>query len=310
MIKLKEAESDYIKIGKMILPKNAADMGYADYSTVARKAKKDYEAEKEAERKEKERQEYAKKGEQFYNKLMEIYTDHVDEYDIDPLMADLFHAFVPSSGPCETLGAEFIRAIERIRYRAYNDGDKFYSGYGLETCASDAAFLAENSNDKIESMISNIAERVYDSDTEYEKNLDRLAHEVVSYLVDTPEVFGKPTMDSRDYDSYLIDEWKENSHYLEYEPDVSGEWLDSLIDRNCISWEDVENFLSELTYSWGGNVNPWALDAFTITDLDEEQYAEWEQYFPREFEGWLESLIDEYGEYDEEDEEDEEDEDY
>jgi hypothetical protein len=32
---------------------------------------------------------------------------------------------IPSSGPCETLIGELFRAIQRIQYRAFNDGDDF-----------------------------------------------------------------------------------------------------------------------------------------------------------------------------------------
>jgi hypothetical protein len=33
---------------------------------------------------------------------------------------------IPSSGPCKTLIGELFRAIQRIQYRAFNDGDNFY----------------------------------------------------------------------------------------------------------------------------------------------------------------------------------------
>lgn len=45
---LNEADSDYVKIGNMVLPKNAAGFGYADYDTVANAGKRAYNAEKEA----------------------------------------------------------------------------------------------------------------------------------------------------------------------------------------------------------------------------------------------------------------------
>ena len=42
---------------------------------------------------------------------------------------------------CETVGGEIIRAINRLGYRWWNDGDKFFVGYGVETCGSDALLI-------------------------------------------------------------------------------------------------------------------------------------------------------------------------
>ena len=53
----------------------------------------------------------------------------------------LFDKLVPSSGKCETLGGEILRAVSRIGYRWYNDGDKFLEGYGRETVNPAVRFL-------------------------------------------------------------------------------------------------------------------------------------------------------------------------
>lgn len=297
MIKLKEAESDYVKIGNMILPKNAADMGYADYATVARKAKKNYEAEKEAERKEKEQAAYREKGKKFYDKFIEIYNAKKDS-DIDDTMAALFDEFVPFSGACETLGAEFIRAIERIRYRSYNDGDRFYEGYGLETAGSDAAFIADYASE-LEPMIENIVKQDYISDKDYNNALNKLAESVVEYLKNNPELFGKPVVDSRDYDSDRVEDWEERSHHYEFEPYMDDR-LDSFLDRGCIDKRDIEDFLWDLTQSYGGEVY-----SGYITGLTSDEYDEWERRFGSEFDYWMQELTDEYGDGYEDDEDDE-----
>lgn len=43
---------------------------------------------------------------------------------------DKYERFVPWSGNCNTLGGEIIRAINRICYRFYNDGDTVARYYG------------------------------------------------------------------------------------------------------------------------------------------------------------------------------------
>ena len=45
---IKAAESDYIKIGNMVIPKNAASYGYDSYENITRDAKRRYNAEKDA----------------------------------------------------------------------------------------------------------------------------------------------------------------------------------------------------------------------------------------------------------------------
>ena len=128
----------------------------------------------------------------------------------------------------------------------------------------------------------------------YMDELKKLAYIVLEYLSESPELFGKPVVDSRDYDSDWISQWEEQSHCLEYEPDVSGEYLDRLLESGCIGDYEVRQFLEDLASNYGGNVYEWARDAYTITDLNEEEYEQWEQYFEEEFRNWLEELMEEF----------------
>ena len=300
-IRVNEAESDYVKIGNMVLPKNAAGYGYDDYDTIARKTKAKYNQEKEDERKEQERQERIKAGKIFYDKFMEIYNANKDS-GLETLMEALFDEFVPASGACDNLGAELIRAIERVRYRSYNDGDRFYEGYGLETCASDAAFIAEHTDDNIYNTIINIADSYDDSDTTYNNRLDKLAKSVVEYIKNTQEIAALPMEDSRKYSSPLISDWEDDSKHYEYEVDIPYE-INDFVDRGCIDDGDIYNFLDDLTSYYGGKVySRWG---HTITDLSRDECDEWERMCPKELNSWIDELISEYGEYDEDDEDDE-----
>jgi hypothetical protein len=70
---------------------------------------------------------------------IESYQDQLEEHGFsEDLLDSLFSDFVPASGKADSIGGEQLRAIMRIVYRDYNDGDKFYEGYGLETCGSSA----------------------------------------------------------------------------------------------------------------------------------------------------------------------------
>ena len=53
----------------------------------------------------------------------------------------------PDQGKADTIAGELVRAYARLRYRWYNDGDTFFTGYGYtDTCSSPAAFICEHTD--------------------------------------------------------------------------------------------------------------------------------------------------------------------
>lgn len=314
---INEAEGDFIKIGNRVLPKNAAGLGYADYDTVSRAGKKAYDDEQEAKRVAAEKEAKKQKAAEAIEAFDAICPDEVDASNAEKVLDELFEEFVPSQGPTESLGAELIRAASRVGYRWFNDGDRFNHGYGLETCAPDAAFLAEYGGSKVESIINDMAERMPDwPDSQYNEAIYKLIAAVINFLADNLELFGEDVIDSRDYTSPLVDEWEEWSHCLEYEPDLSGEYLDRLMDADLINWDDVRSFIDDCISDMGGNDNWWARDAVTITDLSQDEWDEWNDNFDRWWGQWLDEQMEENedalyayenGEDDDEYDEDEED---
>lgn len=59
----------------------------------------------------------------------------------DQIWHNLWDKYVPASGTAETIGGEILRAMSRIIYRFYNDGDMVGVGYGNETCNSSDRYL-------------------------------------------------------------------------------------------------------------------------------------------------------------------------
>lgn len=57
----------------------------------------------------------------------------------------LFKKLVPNSGSAQTIEGEMIRAINRIWYRYFNDGDYWYRGYGKETALPSVKWLKTQS---------------------------------------------------------------------------------------------------------------------------------------------------------------------
>ena len=90
--------------------------------------------------------------------------------EIMELIAKEFDEHVPASGPAKTVYGEIVRALNRVAYRFYNDGDKIAVGYGNETCNSAARYIASNTTPEIEAFM---AEKLWDiySDDEYERKL-------------------------------------------------------------------------------------------------------------------------------------------
>jgi hypothetical protein len=71
-------------------------------------------------------------------------TEAAEDFEspvFDELSA-LFKKLVPSNGPAETVEGEMVRAMNRIIYRCYNDGDVIGKGYGKETVDPSAKWLA------------------------------------------------------------------------------------------------------------------------------------------------------------------------
>lgn len=72
-----------------------------------------------------------------YNKLHSIkprkgghHVDRLPKFEVDEKLKQLVIDFeknnIPESGPCKTLIGEMFRAMQRIQYRAFNDGDLWF----------------------------------------------------------------------------------------------------------------------------------------------------------------------------------------
>lgn len=306
---VKAAEDDYIKIGNMVIPKNAASYGYDSFENIARDTKKRYDSEKAAERKaaedaakNAEAEKLRKAGEALYQEC----SNAVDTVDtVNEKLEALFEILVPSSGQAETFAGELVRAIMRIGYRWYNDGDYFYTGYGLETCGSSAAFIADKTNDDMYNMIMDATDNMGD-EGRYENFIALLEEDVLDYVMSNPDAFGTKSEDSRDYTSATLDEFEERSRSYEFDVDTSGEDIAQYVENGCISWSDFEYWLGELTNYYGGRVSSWARDGFTIVDLNQEEYEEWEEMYEKELDSYLQELEQEFPNYGLEEEDEEE----
>lgn len=129
---------------------------------------------------------------------------NLNEVD-DKKFNDWFDKFVPACGACETLGGEILRAISRIIYRYYNDGDTVdrYYGSDYNCCKGADIFLEKN--------VSNYVTLIGVSDFSYEKEISKRLKFIVDYLTNNPNVFEIPNTDD-----YL--------NYQTYEPHYEDDW--------------------------------------------------------------------------------------
>ena len=113
-------------------------------------------------------------------------------------ICELFDELVPLIGKADTVAGEIVRAISRIGYRNYNDGDHIGVGYGKETCNPAARYLIANCNDKVIMAVRLIWGEVADS--RYNAGLLMLEEAVLEYIEEHPEL--KTTINNDDMWNY------------------------------------------------------------------------------------------------------------
>ncbi len=132
----------------------------------------------------------------------------------------IFKELVPASGKAATVAGEIIRAISRIGYRYYNDGDHLGVRYGRETCNAAGRYLSAKCDDRIAKFIRAIWGE--EDDSYYETGLAELEDAILEYLEQHPNL--KETQNTEDmWDYWDSDEDVDEDDYEDddYEDD---EW--------------------------------------------------------------------------------------
>lgn len=97
----------------------------------------------------------------------------------------MYNKYVPSMGKADTVLGEIIRAVSRIGYRWYNDGDQFNYDYGVETAGSSAIYLM--SHQPVGSL-SIIVAKEGDTLIHYEEFIRHLEQALLDLLHDESKV--------------------------------------------------------------------------------------------------------------------------
>lgn len=235
----------------------------------------------------------ARKAEKDQNPLEKINSQIDPDMSITDQLQVYFDELVPASGKAKTVAGEIIRAIMRLLYRNYNDGDLWYSGYGRETCGSEVIYLINVLPDFAFDYFSRMAEMAMEDD-EYTDNLEELTENIIIYLNQNPQLFTEENIeDSRRKDYTKLDDIFNMPTY-DFEPDTSYDE-----SYYAVSDDDINELLKDFIRSelGSGSLTRWARDGWTIEGLDKEDYERAIETWP----DWFESFLEDHEREDEED---------
>ena len=282
-----------------------------------RKAQRDTAKSQELDRieqekqKEQARKEAEAKGKELYAKVKDLPFE------------EWFDILVPQSGKAPTVAGEIVRAVNRIAYRYWNDSDKFYDGYGRETCGSTAAYLYE-----MEPFTDLLIKMVDMNDDTYEQATNQLCDIAKDYLEENPELFGTinehDSRSTKEYDIDAISEFDE-PHDFEYTVHLEDYVNDSLdiCLADFVKNGDVDSFeiVDRLEEDANAECNtyneihcdrPWSHGdtEYTFVELTKEQYETLRNVMDRSyyFDSYIQELYNEYGDPNAEEENEEDDE--
>lgn len=212
---------------------------------------------------------------------------------------DAVHSLiVPTEGKADSLGGELVRAIVRIIYRDRNEGDKFFQGYGLETCGSSAMFLYNNGFDtQIDYIIEN-AGRYEDDDDAYSDAINKLGQLVIDRIQNEPELLTTLNdVDSRSIEYTYIEEQQPTYDFEFYRSDDIVELVEAEILNSWKLKEYVEQQLEWNSACRGCEVErPWTHydHSVQVTGLTRDGLDYVEQELFNDPDSFWQDLVDEY----------------
>ena len=151
----------------------------------------------------------------------------------------LFNKLVPGMGDSETVEGEMIRAINRIIYRFYNDGDFFYKGYGAETAGPSHSFLTNSDQIPfdLQSTLTSTFNKAIDAPEEgYERLIKFALEKIVDHVEATPEdEYTKLDRGMFDFESEFEDNSDEDyddydDYYDDYEDEDDEDYMQEDLD--------------------------------------------------------------------------------
>lgn len=136
----------------------------------------------------------------------------------DKVFNKMFDELVPNSGKAETKAGEILRAMARICYRWYNDGDMLGVGYGKQTCNPAGRFLGV----KIPKLLFTLSDLYGITDEKkYNEGLLYMQNYVIDYIIANPTL--KEEANTEDYFDWRDDEEDVDDTEEDYDEDLEEE---------------------------------------------------------------------------------------
>lgn len=130
---------------------------------------------------------------------------------LEQRLEELFDELVPANGKAATVAGEIVRAMNKIAYRSFNDGDHVGVGYGKETCNPAARYLMARAGAEVKTAVGNLWG--ISRDDIYDAALMALEAAVIGYIDQHPELKAIPNCedmwDFRDKDEDVDDSWQD-----------------------------------------------------------------------------------------------------
>lgn len=253
------------------------------------------------------RDEKARKEAELQAKAEEIQKQIGGDYQFE----HLFDILVPSSGKCESLAGELIRAVNKIEYRFFNDGDRWFEDYGIETAGPAAMFVINfEHQDEIPfwDFMINWAESNAE-DSEYEARISQIKQAVSEYIEEHPEILAMETKDMYDIKVKDVEEFlDEHSLIPTYECDADfPDELQAHLDKGNVSERDVQWEVESWLENMGDyNADVSVNDYVYIENMKKSSYDDLYGNLYKWLQEYAEQLTQEYGDPSEEENEEEE----
>lgn len=124
----------------------------------------------------------------------------------------LFDLLVPAMGETTSIEGETLRALNRVIYRFYNDGDVWWKGYGCETAGPAAAFLASRHTDMFPELWHGIRDSEGREDNAYIEPLIKALEHVVSTIEEKMKaaMTANPGLDMLEFEAKYEDEGEDD----------------------------------------------------------------------------------------------------
>lgn len=142
----------------------------------------------------------------------------------------LYDKLVPGKGDADTVEGEMLRAINRIAYRFYNDGDKYFEYYGTETAGPAHSFLV-NANHPLRSAMRKILDEP-SGDASYERMIKDALDMILDYIESRRGKYTKNTLGGiYDYEPEFEDEEEEDDYdnYDDYDEEDDDYYQEGVI---------------------------------------------------------------------------------